>query len=65
MSEESIQKPVQDSIKKHACDFCTWFMQLLPEDLTYYIVESGSGEMIPQYHTKEEMYDKFIKILIK
>lgn len=51
-----------EHLKKHAVDFCAWFMQLLPEDLTYYIVEPGSGDMIPQYYTREEMYDKYIKI---
>jgi hypothetical protein len=54
---------INQQIKKHACDFCTWFMQLLPEDLTYYIVEEGSGNPIPQYYSREEMYDKFIEVL--
>jgi len=53
----------QSEIKKHAVDFCAWFMQLKVEELTYYIVEPGSSNPIRQYYSREEMYDKYIQLI--
>jgi len=50
-------------IKEIAVGFCTWFMQLLPEDLTYYIVEPSSGSPVRQYYSRAEMYDKYIQLV--
>jgi len=52
-----------EEVKKRSVDFCTWFMQLKPEDLTYYIVEKGTQMPIPQYYSRSEMYDKYVQTI--
>lgn len=47
--------------KQQSVSFCKWFMELKVEDLTYYIIEKGIGNPIPQYYSREEMYDKFLQ----
>lgn len=47
--------------KQQSVDFCSWFMKLSTDDLSYYIVEETSPTPVIQYYSRDEMYDKFIE----
>jgi len=57
--DEIIKSLMDEYAKQQAIAFNNWFMKLNVDDLGYYIVEGS--DLVKQYITREQAYDKFIE----